>query len=64
MLEDREVNRFPMPIDATGKDDVYCGRIREDKSFPNTLELWVVGDQLLKGAALNAVQIAELILKR
>ncbi len=64
ILEDRKFNRFPMPSDASGQDDVYCGRIRKDLSFPNTLDLWVVGDQLLKGAALNAVQIAELILKR
>ncbi len=64
ILEDRKFNRFPMPSDASGQDDVYCGRIRKDLSFPNTLDLWVVGDQLLKGAALNTVQIAELILKR
>jgi aspartate-semialdehyde dehydrogenase len=60
ILENRITNRFPMPIDATGQDSVFCGRIREDLSQPNTLDLWVVGDQLLKGAALNAVQIAEL----
>jgi aspartate-semialdehyde dehydrogenase len=64
ILENREKNRFPMPIDASGQDDVFCGRIRKDPSFPNTLDLWVVGDQLLKGAALNAVQIAELILRK
>jgi aspartate-semialdehyde dehydrogenase len=64
ILEDRKSNRFPMPSDATGQDDVLCGRIRKDPSFPNTLDLWVVGDQLLKGAALNAVQIAELILRK
>jgi aspartate-semialdehyde dehydrogenase len=64
ILEDRERNRFPMPIDANGQDNVLCGRIRKDFSFPNTLDLWVVGDQLLKGAALNTVQIAELILKK
>ena len=64
ILEDRACNRFPMPIDATGQDDVFCGRIRKDLSLPNTLDLWVVGDQLLKGAALNAVQIAELILRK
>jgi aspartate-semialdehyde dehydrogenase len=64
ILEDRKRNRFPMPSDATGQDDVFCGRIRKDLSFPNTLDLWVVGDQLLKGAALNAVQIAELILTK
>lgn len=60
VLENREANRFPMPIDATGQDLTFCGRIREDLTQPNTLELWVVGDQLLKGAALNAVQLAEL----
>jgi aspartate-semialdehyde dehydrogenase len=51
--------QFPMPIDAEGKEEVFCGRIRTDISQKNTLEIWVVGDQLLKGAALNAVQIAE-----
>jgi aspartate-semialdehyde dehydrogenase len=64
ILEDRENNRFPMPSDASGQDHVFCGRIRTDPSFPNTLDLWVVGDQLLKGAALNTIQIAELILKK
>jgi aspartate-semialdehyde dehydrogenase len=64
ILEDKAQNRFPMPIDASGQDDVFCGRIRKDLSLPNTLDLWVVGDQLLKGAALNAVQIAELILRK
>jgi aspartate-semialdehyde dehydrogenase len=60
ILEDRKSNRFPMPIDAMGKENVYCGRIREDRTQPNTLDLWVVGDQLLKGAALNAIQILNL----
>lgn len=59
ILEDRKLNRFAMPIDALGKGDVFCGRIRKDLSQENTLDLWVVADQLLKGAALNAVQIAE-----
>ncbi len=59
LLENRSLNRFPMPSDASGQDSVFCGRIREDLSFPNTFDLWVVGDQLLKGAALNAIQIAE-----
>lgn len=59
VLEDWNQNRFPMPIDASGKDDIFVGRIRQDLSNPNTLDLWAVGDQLLKGAALNAVQIAE-----
>lgn len=59
MSEDRISNRFPMPIDATGQDVVLYGRIRNDLSQDNTLDLWIVGDQLLKGAALNAIQIAE-----
>ncbi len=59
VLEDWDQNRFPMPLDASGKDDIFVGRIRQDLSNPNTLDLWAVGDQLLKGAALNAVQIAE-----
>ncbi len=49
----------PMPVDATGKEEILCGRIRKDLSQDNTLDLWVVGDQILKGAALNAIQIAE-----
>jgi len=59
ILEDRDRNRWPMPIDATGKDPAFVGRIRKDLSQPNTLDLWVVGDQIRKGAALNAIQIAE-----
>jgi len=59
VLEDWGQNRFPMPIDASGKDNIFVGRIRQDLSNPNTLDLWAVGDQLLKGAALNAIQIAE-----
>ncbi len=62
LLEDRSLNRFPMPSDASGHDPVFYGRLREDLSQPNTLDLWVVGDQLLKGAALNAVQIAETLI--
>lgn len=50
---------FPTPIEAAGQSDVYCGRIRKDLSCDHTLDLWVVGDQILKGAALNTVQIAE-----
>jgi aspartate-semialdehyde dehydrogenase len=63
IYEDRSKNRFPTPIDATGKEDVFCGRLRIDPSQPNTLEFWAVGDQLLKGAALNAVQIAERLVR-
>jgi aspartate-semialdehyde dehydrogenase len=54
---------YPMPIDASGKDDCIVGRIREDFTVPSGLSFWVVGDQLRKGAALNAVQIAELLTK-
>jgi aspartate-semialdehyde dehydrogenase len=62
VLEDRAKNRWPMPTDAAGEDDVFVGRIRADHTQANTLDLWVVGDQLLKGAALNAVQCAEIAL--
>lgn len=60
--EDRAANRWAMPIDVAGADEVFVGRIRRDHSRENVLDLWVVGDQLLKGAALNAVQVAELAL--
>jgi aspartate-semialdehyde dehydrogenase len=64
LVEDWEANYFPMPIDASGKDEVLVGRIRQDLSNPNGLELWLCGDQIRKGAALNAVQIAELLIER
>jgi aspartate-semialdehyde dehydrogenase len=62
VLEDRAKNRWAMPTDVAGQDNVYVGRLRKDHSQPNTLDVWVVGDQLLKGAALNAVQCAEVAL--
>jgi aspartate-semialdehyde dehydrogenase len=64
VLDDRENNRFPMPIDASGKDDILVGRIRQDESIPENrgINIWVAGDQLRKGAALNAIQIAEKLL--
>ena len=52
-----------MPLDVAGKDEVYVGRIREDESIQNGLNLWIVADNLRKGAALNAVQIAELLVR-
>ncbi|WP_088891873.1 aspartate-semialdehyde dehydrogenase [Leptolyngbya ohadii] len=61
LVENWQTNYFPMPIEASGKDDVLVGRIRQDLSNPNGLELWLSGDQIRKGAALNAVQIAELL---
>ncbi len=54
---------YPMPLDVAGKDEVYVGRVREDESIPNGLNLWVVADNLRKGAATNAVQIAELLIR-
>ena len=64
LIDDRANNRFPMPLDGTDKDDVYVGRIRQDESLPDNkgINLWVSGDQIRKGAALNAVQIAEKLL--
>ena len=62
LIEDFNANRFPMPTDVTGRDAVAVGRIRQDLSEPNALELWLCGDQIRKGAALNAIQIAELLM--
>lgn len=64
VINDRANNRFPTPLDASTKDDVYVGRVRRDISRDDTygLDLFVCGDQIKKGAALNAVQIAELLL--
>ncbi len=64
VVEDWQNNYFPMPIDATGQDPVLVGRIRRDISQDNGLELWLCGDQIRKGAALNAIQIAELLLEK
>jgi aspartate-semialdehyde dehydrogenase len=61
LKDDPEQNLFPVPLDTTLQDDCLVGRIRKDMVFNNALALWVVGDQVRKGAALNAVQIAELI---
>jgi aspartate-semialdehyde dehydrogenase len=62
LLDDPAQNRYPMPLVVEGQDDCYVGRIREDLGCPNALNFWVVGDQLRKGAALNGVQIAELLI--
>ncbi len=56
-------NRYPMPILVEGRDDCFVGRVRADLSHPRALNFWVVGDQLRKGAATNAVQIAELLIR-
>lgn len=63
LVEDWQANYFPMPINATGRDPVLVGRIRQDISHPCGLDLWLCGDQIRKGAALNAVQIAELLVE-
>jgi aspartate-semialdehyde dehydrogenase len=62
--DDVKHNVYPMPINSQGKDEVFVGRIRRDESQPNTLNLWVVADNLRKGAATNAVQIAEFLMKK
>lgn len=64
VMDDPANNIYPMPLFCAGKDDCYVGRIREDESGENSLNLWVCGDQLRKGAALNAVQIAEVLAKK
>jgi len=64
IIEDYKNNRFPMPNDVMGRDNVAVGRVRTDISQPNGLELWLCGDQIRKGAALNAVQIAELLIPK
>ncbi|MCY7407066.1 MAG: aspartate-semialdehyde dehydrogenase [Alkalinema sp. CAN_BIN05] len=64
LVENWQKNYFPMPMDASGKDAVLVGRIRQDISHENSLDLWLCGDQIRKGAALNAVQIAELLIEK
>ena len=63
VADEPENNVYPMAIDAVGKDAIYVGRIREDNSIPNGINLWIVADNLRKGAALNAVQIAEILIR-
>jgi aspartate-semialdehyde dehydrogenase len=61
VVDDPAAGRYPLPSEASGRDEVFVGRIRRDESNPRTLNLWVVGDNLRKGAATNAIQIAELL---
>jgi aspartate-semialdehyde dehydrogenase len=63
VVDEPAKQKYPMPLLAEGKDEVFVGRIREDESVKNGLNLWVVADNLRKGAALNAIQIAELLIK-
>jgi aspartate-semialdehyde dehydrogenase len=64
VLDDPANRQYPMPLFVAGQDDCFVGRIREDLAVENGLNFWVVGDQLRKGAALNAVQIAEVLIER
>ena len=64
VVDDPATNAYPMPLDGEGKDEVFVGRIREDVALPNGLALWLVSDNLRKGAATNAVQIAEEVVAR
>ena len=63
LQDNPETNTYPMPIYAHGKDDVFVGRIRRDESQQNTLNMWIVSDNLRKGAATNAIQIAEYLVE-
>jgi aspartate-semialdehyde dehydrogenase len=64
VLDNPRENIYPMPIHAAGQDETYVGRIREDISQEQGLEMWIVADNIRKGAALNTVQIAETLLER
>lgn len=64
VLDEPSSKSYPMPRDLSGRDEVFVGRIRQDLCSPNAITFWCVSDQILKGAALNAVQIAELLLSR
>jgi aspartate-semialdehyde dehydrogenase len=63
VVDDVKGNIYPLPIDAAGKDDTFVGRIREDESIENGINMWIVSDNVRKGAALNAVQIAEILIR-
>ena len=64
VVDDPGAGRYPMPIDAAGRDEVLVGRIRRDPSHERCLNMFIVGDNLRKGAATNAVQLAELLVER
>lgn len=64
VYDDPKRNIYPLPIDVSGRDEVYIGRIREDESIENGINLWIVADNVRKGAALNAIQIAEELIKK
>ncbi len=64
VVDDPANGKYPMPLFAAGTDPTYVGRLRQDSCNPNTLDMWVVADNIRKGAALNAVQIAEMAIER
>jgi aspartate-semialdehyde dehydrogenase len=64
VVDDPAAARYPLAIDAAGKDDVFVGRIRRDPGNERALDIWIVSDNLRKGAATNAVQVAELLIER
>jgi aspartate-semialdehyde dehydrogenase len=63
LVDDPTTLTYPMPLDTAGKDNVYVGRVRKDLASDKGLTFWLSGDQIRKGAALNAVQIAEYLIK-
>jgi aspartate-semialdehyde dehydrogenase len=63
LVDEVEHNKYPLAIDCVGKDEVLVGRIREDDTVPHGLNMWIVADNIRKGAATNAVQIAEILIK-
>ena len=64
VIDDLSANLYPVPLAAVSRDEVFVGRVRSDASHPNGLAMWVVADNLRKGAATNAIQIAEELIKR
>ncbi|HOG17745.1 MAG TPA: aspartate-semialdehyde dehydrogenase [Syntrophales bacterium] len=64
VVDDLKERKYPLAIDAAGRDETFVGRIREDESIPNGINLWIVADNIRKGAALNAVQIAEILISK
>jgi len=64
LIDDPKNDKYPLALDAAGRDPVYVGRIREDFSIPNGINMWVVADNIRKGAALNAIQIAEVLIEK
>jgi aspartate-semialdehyde dehydrogenase len=64
VVDDPSKNKYPLAINAAGKDDTFVGRIRRDETIAHGLNMWIVADNIRKGAALNAVQIAEALIRK